>query len=596
MRYNAALCPSQKLRVIGQQGRGGNPFRLAPLGRRARANRKRGKEAMSSNTNWRGNLHLRAAAGFTQVALLVVVVVMTLLAAVLLASDKTGRRDASAARATRVAQDAVAVVATGACCRLPECAIGGACASGFPHCHSIPSCLCFQTAEGGTACTIIQYCKGLQACPGGTSTCPQGEVCLVNTCCPGPPVCAPAECPTGASATELSDFDPENGPTTAGDQGNVSGETTGECVVMDRFTCESEGGVYKGDGVPCTAATCTEPTEACCLPSGECHDAVPASCVQLGGVPQGTNSECGSASGCCFGNGDCDDLAPVCCADRGGTPMGDSTSCAANCCTTSDCPADSKCVDRFCNLADHTCKAQNINGCCRTDADCPVDTCCVDSYCDQGSPANLFDNFCAVRPVAGCCVSDAACPLDTECVDSFCALVGPPPLCSVCDTEPVPGCCRTDADCPADTTCVDRYCNFENPADPLDNSCDFTVVAGCCITDADCPADTPCRDNFCNAGGPGLFDSFCDTTVIAGCCINNSECPEGSICIEHECRVTDPGDCNQDGHVDLIDVAFFQNCFTGPGGPNRCACTDLDADDDTDLDDAKIFIEAITGP
>ena len=53
-----------------------------------------------------------------------------------------------------------------------------------------------------------------------------------------------------------------------------------------------------------------------------------------------------------------------------------------------------------------------------------------------------------------------------------------------------------------------------------------------------------------------------------------------------------PGDCNTDGAVDLFDYGDFEACASGPDGglaDPSCACFDLDADDDVDLEDAGEF-------
>ena len=46
------------------------------------------------------------------------------------------------------------------------------------------------------------------------------------------------------------------------------------------------------------------------------------------------------------------------------------------------------------------------------------------------------------------------------------------------------------------------------------------------------------------------------------------------------------GDTNRDGHVDLVDHAFFSDCLTGPNGTDdSCSAADSDGDGDTDLSD-----------
>jgi PKD repeat protein len=59
-----------------------------------------------------------------------------------------------------------------------------------------------------------------------------------------------------------------------------------------------------------------------------------------------------------------------------------------------------------------------------------------------------------------------------------------------------------------------------------------------------------------------------------------------------------PGDFDGDGDVDFMDVAFFENCATGPGIPlsdPNCASADLDGDDDVDVSDFGILQRCLSG-
>ena len=64
---------------------------------------------------------------------------------------------------------------------------------------------------------------------------------------------------------------------------------------------------------------------------------------------------------------------------------------------------------------------------------------------------------------------------------------------------------------------------------------------------------------------------------------------------------TPPGDCNDTGCVDLIDYADivdeFEPCLSGPDGsvPFDCRCFDIDRDSDVDLLDIAQFQNAFTG-
>ncbi len=53
-----------------------------------------------------------------------------------------------------------------------------------------------------------------------------------------------------------------------------------------------------------------------------------------------------------------------------------------------------------------------------------------------------------------------------------------------------------------------------------------------------------------------------------------------------------PGDCNSTGGVNLLDFGGLVACVSGPNGglaDPSCACFDLNADDDVDLEDAGKF-------
>jgi len=57
------------------------------------------------------------------------------------------------------------------------------------------------------------------------------------------------------------------------------------------------------------------------------------------------------------------------------------------------------------------------------------------------------------------------------------------------------------------------------------------------------------------------------------------------------------GDFDNNGKVDLRDVASFMQCLTGSGGgpvPNGCACADYDGNDEAYLEDLQPLIDAMT--
>jgi hypothetical protein len=59
-----------------------------------------------------------------------------------------------------------------------------------------------------------------------------------------------------------------------------------------------------------------------------------------------------------------------------------------------------------------------------------------------------------------------------------------------------------------------------------------------------------------------------------------------------------PGDGNGDGGVNLADYAELHTCASGPGGEPvdpSCACFDLDADQDVDMEDVAAFQRLFSG-
>jgi len=176
----------------------------------------------------------------------------------------------------------------GACC-VPQTCTPGTCEGGFSNCEGNPNCFCFTAAEGGGSCSQSHACAALVPCPNGTSDCPLGQVCHVDTCCGGP-VCEPEDCVTATAGQPRGDE-----PSSAGGQGAVSGEIIVPppvCIVTDRLSCEERGGIYEGNGTFCTPETCQPPEEACCLPQGQCELLTPERCRIAHGVPLGPDSQC----------------------------------------------------------------------------------------------------------------------------------------------------------------------------------------------------------------------------------------------------------------------------------------------------------------
>jgi Dockerin type I domain len=113
----------------------------------------------------------------------------------------------------------------------------------------------------------------------------------------------------------------------------------GDCDFLTQTQCQSQGGTYLGDDVPCGIGACSGATVACCFAAtGGCLNLLPATCVAAGGVPGAIGSNCTGfvcfpTGACCLPSGSCiGPVSPETCAAQGGTFQGNNTSCAtANC-------------------------------------------------------------------------------------------------------------------------------------------------------------------------------------------------------------------------------------------------------------------------
>ncbi len=101
-------------------------------------------------------------------------------------------------------------------CAVPPICEGKTCGNFRGDCNaSFPGqCFCFSVAEGGGLCVDDFLCNSAQDCPGGSSDCPAGKTCYVDTCC-GVPKCGPATC-TGVLQT-VSAVGGGGGPSASGD-------------------------------------------------------------------------------------------------------------------------------------------------------------------------------------------------------------------------------------------------------------------------------------------------------------------------------------------------------------------------------------------
>ncbi|MBL9149652.1 MAG: hypothetical protein JNM94_13265 [Phycisphaerae bacterium] len=117
---------------------------------------------------------------------------------------------------------------------------------------------------------------------------------------------------------------------------------TGDCEFVTAADCQTLGGTYLGDEVPCGIGSCNALNVACCFAAtGGCLTLPSETCVAAGGVAGPLGSSCGPnyvcfpKGACCLPNGTCiGPVSPEECAAQNGTFKGNNTTCG-----TTTCPA-----------------------------------------------------------------------------------------------------------------------------------------------------------------------------------------------------------------------------------------------------------------
>ena len=140
----------------------------------------------------------------------------------------------------------------GACCLDTGCDVPGSCESVI---LCGPNCACFEVAEGGGHCASGSACVDLSPCPNGTSDCPAGQLCYINTCC-GESVCAP-DCDGGSDRSAELDRGKKmfRGDTLAAQRGSAT-----SCIENAEGFCTAVGGEFYGETMLCSdAGVCSCP-------------------------------------------------------------------------------------------------------------------------------------------------------------------------------------------------------------------------------------------------------------------------------------------------------------------------------------------------
>ncbi len=362
---------------------------------------------------------------------------------------------------------------------------------------------------------------------------------------------------------------------------------------------------------------CANLASAICDP-GACASECPGSgdCCQEHDSPACNDTfccdlVCTQDSFCCEGiwTADCTELAGILCPDLCSPPA----ACPGegSCCLSSDTGGcdDGDCCATICDEDDF---------CCTVD----WDSICADSaefLCASlcGGPCPAPGDCCSEHGTPGCADTSccgAVCAANASCCDvewnSDCAALADslcPELCGgacpgaedCCEMHDSSGC--NDAAC-CDLVCeVEQFCCFLG----WDFNCILAAGKLCsdlCLNPPVCPGDGDC----CVPGGtPGCDDTACCKRVCAansGCCTGGWDATCVALAVDlcgRTCRCASFGDLDENGTVDLADVAWFQRCFSGAnGGPVGidCACGDVAGNDDVDLIDLRAFLQALRGP
>lgn len=113
----------------------------------------------------------------------------------------------------------------------------------------------------------------------------------------------------------------------------------GTCQSILESQCVAQGGIFSGQGVACTASTCTANICPCCfVATGGCVTLAPSSCAAAGGIAGPTGQSCTGyvcfpTGACCLPDGTCvGPISPSACAAQGGVFEGNGTTCFVGLC------------------------------------------------------------------------------------------------------------------------------------------------------------------------------------------------------------------------------------------------------------------------
>ncbi len=227
-----------------------------------------------------------------------------------------------------------------------------------------------------------------------------------------------------------------------------------------------------------------------------------------------------------------------------------------------------------------------------------------------GAPVDCNDNGnddrCDLRCDGTVCFEP--CGISQDCNDN-----GIPDECEPdCDSNGVPDDCVIASCLPGDLACAD--CNANQVPDGCETDCDGNGIPDDCVPPGDTDGDgvDDCRDR-CPTTTLGIscscpqLDLCCWSTICIPDYPRQTCLEQGGItaCQSPPCRQGCLlGDMDNDGDIDLSDIAALQRCYSGPkesGGfltpSDQCLFpADIDEDFDIDLQDYQEFLGFCSGP
>lgn len=351
------------------------------------------------------------------------------------------------------------------------------------------------------------------------------------------------------------------------------------CTVEDECVSGVCGGVDRVCGGPVSACN----TRGCNEDSDACEDEPVAN-----GSPCNDGSVCTEGEACV--NGVCSGGTTPDCSFFGDECNGfscDPAGSAGNCDTLTLLDGATCDDDLYCTLTDR-CTAGVCVGTgspCLGQCDEVADSCyeCANPQdCDDG--VNCTESFC----IFGACIHV---PMNSYCLDDGLFCNGT----ETCDE--LLGCTSTGNPCP------DQAC------DESTNSCDDCLVDQDCDDGNPCTLGEQCLLGLCDAGDPvdcslegdQCNAASCDPSGAVGNCDvvtpleNNTPCDDEDSCNSND-RCTN-GSCQGEPHFGLDEWNFFSECLDGPGVASQveCACFDYNDDGFVDLLDVALFQSLFDG-